>query len=128
MTESYDKLSSNIWIGDSGASSHMASSMEGLHNIKNYKIPVCFGNKSKLYATKVGKFRGIAISKDGKKTPILLNDVKYVPDLHCSLLRLSKAMKEFELKGTADQLTLTYKNLHHQLTTKSRADQEFYLV
>ena len=71
----------------------MASRMEGLYDIKDYKIHVCFGNKSKLYATKVGKFRDIAISKDGKKTPILLNGVKYVPGLHCNLLSSSKAMK-----------------------------------
>ena len=68
----------------------MASSMEGLYDIKDCKIPVCFGNKSELYATKVGKFRGMAISKDSKKTPILLNGVKYVPGLHCNLLNLSK--------------------------------------
>ena len=99
MTERCDKLSFKIWIGDSGASSHLASSMEELYDIKNYKILVHFGNKSKLYATKVGKFRGIVISKYVKKTPILFNDVKCVPGLHCNLLRLSKAIKVFELKG-----------------------------
>ena len=78
----YNKLSSDIWIGDLGAISHITSSMEGLYNKKECKIPAQFGNKSKLYATKVGKFRGVAISKDGKNTPILLNEVKYVADLH----------------------------------------------
>ena len=34
LTEGYDKLSFEIWIVDSGASSHMASSMEGLYDIK----------------------------------------------------------------------------------------------
>ena len=85
LTEGYDKLSSEIWIGNSGSSSHMDSIMEGLDDTKDCKIPVCFGNKNKLYATKVGKFRGITISKDGKKTPVLLNDVKYVPGLHCNV-------------------------------------------
>ena len=80
LTEGYNKLSSEIWIGDSGASSHMASSMKGLYEIKHCKIPVCFGNKSELYATKAGKFRGIAISKNSKKTPILLNDVENIPN------------------------------------------------
>ena len=79
--------------------------MEGLYDIKNCKIPVRFGNKSKLYATKADKFRGIVISKDSKKTPILPNDMKYVPGLHCNLLSLRQVMKVFELKGTVDQLT-----------------------
>ena len=121
LTEGYDKLSSDIWIGNSGASIHMASSMEGLYNTKECKIPVQFGNKSKLYPTKVGKCRGVAISKDGKKTPILRNDVKYLPGLHYNLLSLSKAKKVFELKGASDQLTLNYKNLRYHFNHKIKS-------
>ena len=99
----------------------MASSMEGLYVTKEYKIPVQFGNKRKLNATKFMKFRGFSISKDGKKTPILLNNVKYVPGLHCNLLSLSKAMKVFELKGTADQLTLKYNNICYQFNHKIKS-------
>ena len=47
-------------------------------------------SKPALSATKIGKFRGVAVSKNGKKTPILLYDVKYVPGIHCNLLSLSK--------------------------------------
>ena len=58
--------------------------------------------------------------KDSKNIPILLNNVKYVPGLHCNLLSLSKAMKVFELKGTEDQLTLRYKNLRYKFDNKSK--------
>ena len=40
LTEGYNKLSPEIWIGNSGASSHMASSMEGLYDTKECKTPV----------------------------------------------------------------------------------------
>ena len=75
--------------------------------------------------TKVRKVRGLSISKDSKKTPILFNDVKYVPGLHCNFLSLSKAMKVFELKGTADQLTLKYKNLRYQLSQNQERIRNF---
>ena len=68
----------------------MASSMTGLYDTKECKIPVRFGNKSELFATRVGKFKGVAILKDSKRTPNLLHNVKYVPDLHYNLLSLSK--------------------------------------
>ena len=95
----------------------MASSMEGLYNTKEYKIPVWFGNKSKLYTPKVGKFRGVAISKDSKKD-------SYVPGLHCNLLNLSKAMNIFELKGTADQIILKHKNLRYQFDHKIKSGSD----
>ena len=78
--------------------------------MSEFKIPVSFGNKSKLFATRIGKFKGAAISKDSKKTPILLKNVKYVPCLDFNVFSITKAMKVFELKGTKDQPTLRYKN------------------
>ena len=106
LTNDCVKLTSEIWIGDSGASSHMVMNTNGMFDLKEWKIPVRFGNKSKLYATKIGKFKGVAVSKTGKKTPILLHNIKFVPGLHCNLLSLRKAMKVFELSGKDNQLKL----------------------
>ena len=63
----------------------------------------------------------MAILKGSKKTPILLNNVEYVPGLHCNLLSLSKSITIFELKGTEDQLTLRYKNLHYEFDNKIKS-------
>ena len=52
---------------------------------------------------------------------MILNNVKYVLDLHFNLLTLSKAMKVFELKGMEDQLTLRYKNLQYQFDQKIKS-------
>ena len=75
-------MTSKIWIGDSGASSHMYMITGGMFDLKDYKTLLQFGNENKLYATKKGKFKGVAMSKSRKKTPILLNNVKFVPGLH----------------------------------------------
>ena len=63
----------------------------------------------------------MAISKDSKKNPILLNNVKYVSGLYFNLLSLSKAMKVFELKGTEDQHNLRYNNLRYQFDHKIKS-------
>ena len=81
-----------------------------MFDLKDCKMLVWFGNKSELYATKIGKFKGIAVCKSRKKTPILLNNVKFVTGLYCILLGLSKAMNFFELSGKYDQLKLNLKN------------------
>ena len=67
LTNDCVKLTYEIWIGDSGASSHMATTTNGMFDMKDCQILVRFGNKSELFATKVGKFRGIAVSKNGKR-------------------------------------------------------------
>ena len=87
-----------------------------------------FGNKSELFATKVGKFRGVAVSKSRKKTPVLFYNVKYVSGLHCNLLSLSKAMQVFELSGKDDQLKLKLKNLEYCFDHKIKRGTGFCLV
>ena len=125
LTNDCVKLTNEIWIGDSGASSHMATTTDGMFDMKDCRIPVRFGNKSELFATKVEKFRGVAVSKNRKKTPILLYDVKYVPGLHCNLLSLSKAMKVFELSGKDNQLKLKFKNLEYSFDHKIKSGTGF---
>ena len=81
-----------------------------MFDLKDCKTLVQFGNKSKRYATKIGKFKDIAVSKSGEKTPILLNDVKFTPYLHYNLLSLSKEMKVFKQSRKDDQLKLILKS------------------
>ena len=103
----------------------MAMTTNGMFDMKDFKILVCFGNKSELYATKIRKFQGVAVSKSGKKTPILLNNFKFVPGLHCNLLSLSKAMKIFELSGKDNQLKLKFKTLEYSFDHKIKSGSGF---
>ena len=101
-TNNYIELTKYIWVGNSGASSHMFISLDGMFDMKEYKIPIRFGNKSELYATQEEKMRGIPVSKSRNKNPILLNDINFAPGLHCNLLSLSKNIKSFEITGKED--------------------------
>ena len=47
-----------IWIGDTGASCHMANSMDGMINIKTINSKIIFGNGNQLKATHVGDKKG----------------------------------------------------------------------
>ena len=89
-----------------------------MFDLKNCKISVRFGNKSELYATKIGKFKGVAVSSSRKKTPILMNDAKFVTGLHCNLFSISKAMNVFEISGKDNQLKLKFKRLGYFLNHK----------
>ena len=56
LTNNWVKLTNEVWIGDLGASSHMAMTTDRMFDMKDCKILVRFGNKSELYATKIRKF------------------------------------------------------------------------
>lgn len=58
------------------------------------------GNGVYLKALKIGTKTGIVEQVDGTKRKIVLNNVKYVPELFCNLISLTQAMNsDFELKG-----------------------------
>ena len=63
LTNNCIKLTSKIWIDNSGASSHMAMTTNRMFDLKDYKLLVQCGNKSKLYETKIRKFRGHGIQE-----------------------------------------------------------------
>jgi hypothetical protein len=47
----------HLWIGDSGASSHMTNSDEGLYDIEESDQVIIIGNREKLKAIKTGKLK-----------------------------------------------------------------------
>ena len=73
--------SENIYIGDSGASCHMVHSDEGMYDVKTIKERITIGNGNYIEAFKIGKKRGMIKLEDGSVMNIVLQNVKYVPDL-----------------------------------------------
>ena len=43
-TQSEVGINKNVWIGDTGASSHMTHSKEGMRNMRSIKSKIIFGN------------------------------------------------------------------------------------
>jgi len=53
-TSDAEKFEDDIWICDSGASSHYCSSDRGMFDVKNINENICVGNGDFLNATKIG--------------------------------------------------------------------------
>jgi hypothetical protein len=109
----------HLWIGDSGASSHMTNSDEGLYDIEESNQVTIVGNGEKLKALKTGKLKMKTRDLNGNKVIFILNEVKYVPGLWKNLFIIGKALKEgakLESSGknmviTKGSLKITFKDL-----------------
>jgi hypothetical protein len=84
--------SSSIFLGDSGASTHMGNEDEGMYDIQDINDPVTVGNGKVLRATKVGKLRRTVHQMDGSTLDVVLPDYKFVPGLHANLFSITKAL------------------------------------
>ena len=95
-----EPMDASLWLGDTGASSHMTNSSEGMVNQVKINTEIVFGNGQQLKAESIGDKRGLLVQKDGTRTPILLKNVKYVPQLYCNLLSITAALNEgYKLDG-----------------------------
>jgi hypothetical protein len=57
VTLDVEKFDDNIWICDSGASSHHCSLDRGMFDVKNINENICVGNVDFLNATKIGSLK-----------------------------------------------------------------------
>ena len=106
-TQSEVGIDKYVWIGDTGASSHMAHSKEGMRNMRLIKSWVIFGNGQRLQSTQVEDKYGTAVQKDGMRTSIIIKDVKYVPELFYNLFSILMALRNgCTLEGSKDRLII----------------------
>ena len=103
-----DILSDDTWIGDTGASCHMCTSMRGMYDMRNGSGGIKVGSGKILKILSVGKLKVNVQQKDGTSQVIILNDVNFVPDLYCNLFSITTALDEnFVLSGGRNEcLTL----------------------
>jgi gag-polypeptide of LTR copia-type len=92
-TASYKRINEDIWICDSGASEYYCMSIDGMFNVQDIDEKVTVGNGNKMVATKVGSLRCRVIQLDGSTLDIVINEVKYLPDLCANLFSVNKAIK-----------------------------------
>ncbi|KAL7572821.1 hypothetical protein ACA910_014675 [Epithemia clementina (nom. ined.)] len=96
----FDKLEHDIWLGDSGASSHMTNDSTGMYNMEEIKGGVVKGDGSGIAITHQGKLDVFIHQKDGTKVAKTLVNVKLDPKLEHSLFSLMTVMLNgWELKG-----------------------------
>jgi hypothetical protein len=85
-------ISKNIFIADSGATSHMRNSLEGMYDLEDWVVGVKVGNNSVMKSQKRGKFKGLVKQQDGATLDVLITDVLYVPELFVNLISLVKVI------------------------------------
>ena len=98
----------NTWIADSGATTHMTNSLDGMFDLEDAKVSISVGDGRKMVTLKVGKWRGTAINSEGQEQKIVLTNVSYVPDLMVNLFSLTTAMERgFTINGSKNGITIT---------------------
>jgi hypothetical protein len=68
-------------------------SIDGMFNILDIDEKITVGNGEKMVATKVGSLRRRVIQVDGSTLDIVINDVKFLPELCANLFSVNKALK-----------------------------------
>jgi hypothetical protein len=106
-TSSEERIREDIWICDSGASGHYSMSIDGMFNIQDIDEKVTVENGEKMVATKVGSLRRCVIQVDGSTLDIVINDVKFLPELCANLFNVNKALKNgFKLSNKNENISL----------------------
>ena len=85
---------SSTFLGDTGASTHMVGTDEGMFDCREIHEQVVVGDGKPLRATKIGKLRRTVHQLDGKTQDIVLEDVKLVPGLDTPLFGILKALAQ----------------------------------
>jgi hypothetical protein len=79
----------NIWIGDSGATCHMANQLDGMFDIEEIDQAIILGDGKKLKTTKKGKIQVLVKDTSGKDIFFTLEEVKYLEGLWRKLFSLN---------------------------------------
>jgi hypothetical protein len=113
------EVSDNMWVGDSGASSHYVGTLKGVTNIRDADIDVEIGTGTCIKATKAGFFQGKVKQVDGSMSVLTL-EVKYLPGLQNNLFSITTAIKNGALlKNEGNVIVLSKNNVDIRFDRKS---------
>jgi hypothetical protein len=113
-------MTRDAFVFDSGATSHMRFSKDGMVNLKPLKIAIKVGNAEYIYSKAIGTFKGLLTHKDGSAFPITLEDVLYIPDIYVNLFSMTRVLKNktLDFKREKGTIALVYDNDHKLLFDK----------
>jgi hypothetical protein len=86
-------ITRDTFVFDSGATSQMRFSKDGMVNLMPLKIAIRVGNAEYIYSEAIGTFKGLVTQKDGSTFPITLEDVLYIPDLYVNIFSMTRVLK-----------------------------------
>ena len=99
---------SNLWIGNTGASTHMKNTLEGLYDLREEETTIQIGNGKNLKSTTTGTLKATVQQLDGTAVDVKLENVAYVPELSINLFSITKAIgKGFQVSNKGNIMRLT---------------------
>ena len=84
---------SDLWMGNTGASTHMKNTMDGLFDLHNEETIVKIGNGTGLKSTLVGTLKATVEQTDGVKIDVTLKNVACFLELSANLFSITKGNK-----------------------------------
>ena len=111
-----EDITRNIFIADSGATSHMRNSLHGMYGLKDWEVEVKVGNSSTMKSQQKGDFQGLVTQKDGTTSSIVMKDVLYVPDLWVNLLSITRAISHPNVQLSGIKNVISLRNGQEQIT------------
>jgi hypothetical protein len=87
-------IDNDIWICDSGASSHYCVSDRVMFDLRDINEKIRVGNDNLLNATKIGNLKLNVTQINGTNFTITLQGVKFVPGLWFNLFSINQALKK----------------------------------
>merc|ERR1712224_562411 len=95
----------NTWLIDSGASTHISNSLEGMKNLRKIERKIKIGSGEHVTATHIGDLFGNVVPKKGKNISICLKEVLVVPDMYCNLISMTKLMERgYKITGKNNEI------------------------
>ena len=89
-----DCIDKYMWVGETGASSHITNSLDGIFDLGPSNGHVKVGDGQFIPIEKIGKFQGNMIQKNGRKENIILTNVFYISGIYCNIFSLTRAMSD----------------------------------
>ena len=97
----------NMWVADSGASTHMGNVDDGMTDVEEISEPINVSNGNDVRATKKGTLHLTAHQLDGTTMDLKMEGYKYAPGFSVCLFSLTKAIENgWSLSNRGQVITL----------------------
>ena len=84
----------DIYIADTGASSHMTCTKQGMINVRKSEITIQMGNGERLQCNHIGNIPIAATQKNKRAYDVVFKDFLYIPQLELKMFALCKTLKK----------------------------------
>ena len=105
-----NKLTNDIWFGNTGSLCHIRTSLDGIYDTIPGSGGIKVGSGTILKIVKAGKFKGKIKQKDDSSKVIVLNKLHFVPNMYFKIFSITAVMDEgFSLSGRKDSFLILQK-------------------